>query len=109
MISFNAPFDRKQAPQQLEWVIRRSSDDWQLVVMDIHNNVQYPISQFQNQPRFEYLTGRGWTSSFSVKRNTIPKAIRIVVNNDEWLRVYPQRPLQSDMPAEYPPYGAYEF
>lgn len=109
MISFNAPFDLKQAPQQLAWIIRRSSNDWQLVLIDMHNNTDYLIKQFQNQPRFEYLSASGWTTSFTVKRNAIPKAIRILVDNDEWLRVYPQRPLQSDMPVEYPPYGVYEF
>lgn len=109
MVSFNAPFDPLQVPQRIDWIVQSNENGWELVLVDIHNSQQYSINQFEQQPKFEFLGGSGWQSTFKTERNAIPRAIRILVDNNEWLRVYSERPIQSDMPVEYPPYGVYEF
>jgi general secretion pathway protein J len=109
MITFNAPFSSEQTPQKISWRIVRKKNLWVLELIDSHQQKSYLVEEFDTQVQFEYLSGGGWQSQFSQERNTLPAAIRILVGNVEWIRIYPKRPLLSDMPVEYPAFGVYEF
>lgn len=108
-VSFNAPFDKFKAPRQIEWRIATDKQAWILTVIDSSQNNQYSVNRFESEPKFEFLRATEWENSFSSERSSLPRSVRVMVDNKEWLRVSPMRPILSDMPVEYPSFGNYEF
>ena len=109
LTTFYAPFSESQIPQKIQWEIEQDQDNWVLTVTDLHQQTSYAVDTFNQKAEFEYLSTGGWQSQHSPDRNSLPKAIRILVAGQEWIRVYATRPVLSDLPAEYPAFGVYEF
>jgi prepilin-type N-terminal cleavage/methylation domain-containing protein len=107
-ITFSSPDDAMQIPQPLTWQIKEENEQW-LLGFSRDNEPFIVIQTFNSKPRFDYLIENTWQSDFQPQDSQLPRAVRLMVDGDQWLMAKVVRPLYADIPPELTLYGAYEF
>jgi general secretion pathway protein J len=108
-ITFNIPSDLKHISQKITWRFVAMGNEWQLgFTIDKQKNY-VPVSVFDYQPKFEYLTEQNWVTEFSPKSGKLPLAVRIIYGNEVWSVGKIGRPELADLPAGMANMGKYEY